>query len=286
MTAIRDAVTGQPLDTTGRTTAFGAYDQAVRVDAPSARPKREVVSVVRGDGDLDRAGTDPTGQGRQTGAPAEWAGDRSRPHANPSNSAMDKAPPLVLRAQALAQRAGFPLTRQEAGHAGPSASLPGVGRFLAMLAAGCLGGRIGELGTGIGIGAAWMASAMPVDCILITVEIDQHRAAAARELLSVDPRVEVITGDAVSVLSTRAPFDLLFSDGGAGHDQTGLVNLLGVGGRIVNDDVTPHKALPPNSPFLTADPKRRFFFGDPRLVSTEVVLPDLQNSLLVGTRIR
>jgi predicted O-methyltransferase YrrM len=130
-----------------------------------------------------------------------------------------------------------------------------------------------------------MASAMPTDCVLITVEIDR-RAATARELLSVDPRVEVITGDAVHVLSTRAPFDLLFSDGGAGHDQATLVDLLRIGGRIVNDDVTPHKALPPDSPFLTDDPKRRFFFGDPRLVSTEVVLPDLQNSLLVGTRIR
>jgi len=198
---------------------------------------------------------------------------------------MDGFPPLVLRAQELARRIGFPLSRQEAGHAGPSACLPGVGRFLAMLAAGCTGGRIGELGTGIGIGAAWMASAMPADCVLITVEIDQHRAAAARDLLSVDPRVEVITGDAVGMLSTRAPFDLLFSDGG-GHDQAALVELLRIGGRIVNDDVTPQQALPPGSPYLTDDPKRRFFFGDPRLVSTEVVLPDLCNSLLVGTRIR
>jgi hypothetical protein len=32
------------------------------------------------------------------------------------------------------------------------------------------------------------------------------------------------------------------------------------------------------------DIKREFFSGEPRLVSTEVVLPDLHNSLLVGTR--
>jgi predicted O-methyltransferase YrrM len=242
--------------------------------------------MARGDADPDRAGRDLTGQERRTTAPTDRAGDRSPAESNPSSSAVDELPPLVLRAQTLAQRAGFPLTRRQAGHGGPSASLPGVGRFLAMLAAGCLGGRIGELGTGIGIGAAWMASTMPTDCVLITVEIDQHRAATARELLSVDPRVEVITGDAVRVLSTRAPFDLLFSDGGAGHDQAALVDLLRIGGRIVNDDVTPHKALPPDSPFLTDDPKRRFFFSDSRLVSTEVVLPDLQNSLLVGTRIR
>jgi hypothetical protein len=64
------------------------------------------------------------------------------------------------------------------------------------------------------------------------------------------------------------------------------VDLLRIGGRIVSDDVTPQKALPPGSPFLDDGPKRRFFFGGSRLVSTEVVLPDLRNSLLVGTRIR
>jgi predicted O-methyltransferase YrrM len=71
---------------------------------------------------------------------------------------MDQFPPLVTRAQAAARQAGFPLTREEAGPGRPSACLPGVGRFLAVLAAGCAGGRIGELGTGAGIGAGWIAS--------------------------------------------------------------------------------------------------------------------------------
>jgi predicted O-methyltransferase YrrM len=194
---------------------------------------------------------------------------------------VEEFPPLVTRARTLARQEGFPLTQQEAG---PSASLPGVGRFLAMLAAGCTGGRIGELGTGTGIGAAWITSAMPHDCTLITAEIDPRRAAAARELLAEDPRVEVLTGDAVSIMSSRRPFDLLFCDS-SGSDGVDLVSLLRVGGRIVMDDVTPQKALPPDSPYKASDPKRQFF-GDPRLISTEVVLPDLENSLLVGTRVR
>jgi predicted O-methyltransferase YrrM len=198
---------------------------------------------------------------------------------------MEDYPPLVARAHALAREIGFPLTRDEARHTGPSASLPGVGRFLAMLAAGCAGGVIGELGTAIGMGAAWIASAMPGDCRLITVEIDQERAKLARELLADDPRVKVVTGDAVSVLSTRGPFDLLFSDGGDA-DHAWQVDMLRVGGRVVSDDVTPQKVLPPDSPFLVDDPKRRAFFTDPRLISVEVVLPDLQNSLLVGTRVQ
>ena len=191
---------------------------------------------------------------------------------------MDRFPPLVARARAAARQHGFAHTRDEAHHAGPSASLPGVGRFLAVLAAGCGGGRLAELGTGVGIGTAWMVSAMPPDCTLITVEIDDKRAQVARELLAADPRVHVITGDAFSVLPGQGPFDLIFADGGRPHDHVDLVGWLKIGGHIVNDDVTPRSLLAADSPFLTDDPKRRAFFEDQRLVSTEVVLPDLRNS--------
>src|SRR5258708_13111313 len=115
---------------------------------------------------------------------------------------MEECPPLVGRGRALACQVGFPLSREEAGFVGPSASLPGVGRFLAMLAAGCIGGRIGELGTGVGIGTAWIASAMPADCTLITAEIDQQLASAARELLADDPPPQALTPEALSLLPT------------------------------------------------------------------------------------
>lgn len=198
----------------------------------------------------------------------------------------DALPPLVTRAVELARQAGFPLSREEAGPHRPSACLPGVGRFLGVLAAGCAGGRIGEIGTGVGVGAAWMASAMPADCTLITVEIDAGRAAAAARLLAGDHRVEVLVGDARELLPGRGPFDLLFADGGW-RDPAGLASLAGLlrpGGKIVMDDVTPLRALPPGSPPPAGDVKRDFFFGDGRLVSAEVVLPDLRNALLVGTR--
>jgi predicted O-methyltransferase YrrM len=190
---------------------------------------------------------------------------------------MDEFPPLVQRAIAAARELGFPLTRDEAGPGiTPSASLPGTGRFLAMLAAGCRGGRIGELGTGIGIGAAWMASAMPADCTLVTVELDRARAAAAQKLFAADPRVTVITGQAGAAIDKYAPFDLLFSDCGI-YDST-LVDLLRPGGRVVMDD------LPRGMP-VEGDLKREFF-RDPRLVSVEVVLPGSRDSLMSGTRTR
>jgi predicted O-methyltransferase YrrM len=199
---------------------------------------------------------------------------------------VEEFPPLVSRALGHARQAGFLLTREEAGPDRPSACLPGVGRFLAVLAAGCTGGRIGELGTGAGIGTAWIAGAMPSDCALITAEIDERLASGARELFAEDRRVEVIAGDAVRVMSSRGPFDLLFADSGVrdGAVFALLVGLLRIGGRIVMDDVTPQRALPADSPLRASDVKRQFFTGEPRLVTTEVVLPDLQNSLLVGAR--
>jgi predicted O-methyltransferase YrrM len=193
---------------------------------------------------------------------------------------MADLPPLVMRALEAADELGMPRTQDGTG---PSCCLPGVGRFLAVLAAGCVGGRIGELGTGVGVGAAWMASAMPSDCRLVTVELDPVRAAAARRVLADDARVEVIRGDAFDELARRAPFDLVFADGG---QSARAVELLRIGGRLVVDDVTPVEALPADSQYRTNDPKREFFFGDSRLVATEVVLPDLRNSLLVGTRVR
>jgi predicted O-methyltransferase YrrM len=191
---------------------------------------------------------------------------------------MDDLPPLVQQAYAAARRVGFPVSKDESVGTG-FACLPDTGRFLAMLAASCM--RIGELGTGAGIGTAWMASAMPADCTLVTAEIDEQRAAAAREVFADDPRVTVVTGDAFSAISLGGPYDLLFSDCRA--DKETLVDLLTIGGRIVMDDVTPLELLPPDSPFRAGDAKRQFF-ASPRLASTEVVLPDLRNALLVGTR--
>ena len=199
---------------------------------------------------------------------------------------MTTTPPLVEQAIALARREGFPLTRQEAASGQPSACLPDVGRFLAVLAAGCHGGTIAEFGTGAGIGAAWLASSMPADCTLVTAELDPCLAEAAGRLLAGCPGVQVLAGDANDVLPQHGPFDLIFADSGIRDPAAfgALTGLLKPGGRIVMDDLTPVQALPAGSALLASDTKRDLFAGEDRLTWTEVVLPDLANSLLVGTR--
>ena len=83
----------------------------------------------------------------------------------------------------------------------------------------------------------------------------------------------------------RAPFDLIFADCGVrdGLAFASLTGMLKRGGRIVMDDLTLVSALPIDSPLRDADPKRALFAAEDRLLWTEVVLPDLANSLLVGT---
>jgi predicted O-methyltransferase YrrM len=209
------------------------------------------------------------------------------PAPHPRRPSIDAiVPDLVGQAYAVARQQGFPLTRDEAPPGAPSACLPGVGRFLAVLAASCHGGAIAELGTGAGIGAAWIASAMPPDCALMTAELDGGLAAAASRLFADDDRIRVLAGDARDVLVPYAPFDLIFADCGVRDPAAfaALCKMLRPGGRIVMDDLTPAQALPTDSPFHASDVKREFFAGQDHLTWTEVVLPDLLNSLLVGTR--
>ena len=91
-----------------------------------------------------------------------------------------------------------------------------------------------------------MASSMPADCTLVTVEIDEDRAAHAGRLLAGDGRIRVLTGDARELIPSYAPFDLLFADGTRPDHMaySSLVGLLRVGGQLVMDDVTPADALP------------------------------------------
>lgn len=209
---------------------------------------------------------------------------RRHPRARDTLAMDDDVPEVVRRAAELAHQLDFPLRR---GTRGTSCCHPDVGRLLGLLATRAE--RIGEIGTGVGYGTAWMVSAMPAGARLVTIEIDSRRAAAAAELFADDPRVEVINGDASELIAEFGPFDLLFADGaGYGSDTSHLRSLfpiLSIGGSIVVDDVTPIEALPENSPFRRHDPKRLAFASSDTMRSLEVVAPDLQNSTLVATRL-
>ena len=169
---------------------------------------------------------------------------------------MPELPALVSRALALERSLGF-----------EHSSTGEVGRLLHTLASQRGRVRVGEIGTGAGVGAAWIVSALPPNVPFVTVELDAELATAAAGLFADDENATVLRGDWHQLLPAEAPFDLLFYDGGGKQrpdlDGEQVVGLLAPGGTVVLDDLTPGRPGP--------DPVREFWLGHPHLVATELL---------------
>jgi predicted O-methyltransferase YrrM len=172
-------------------------------------------------------------------------------------------PPLVEQAHALAERTGFTRSCSEES-----------GRLLQVLAGARGLERVAEIGTGTGVGAAWMLSALDPDVAFVTVELDEERARAAAELLADDVAARVLQGDWRELLPGEAPFDLLFVDATPAKADEDVVGLLAPGGILVLDDLTPGYADP--------DPVRELWLGHRRLVATELQVSS-REAVIVGT---
>jgi len=121
---------------------------------------------------------------------------------------------------------------------------PDTGALLHTLTRACGARRILEIGTAIGYSAMWMATALPPDGSLITMEYDAARASRAREHFAAagyGDRISVIVGDATRFLHKVAgPFDLIFQDGDKQLYEPmldRLIELLRPGGLLVADNV-------------------------------------------------
>jgi predicted O-methyltransferase YrrM len=155
-------------------------------------------------------------------------------------------------------------------------SIPEVGRLLALLVTQRPRDRFAEIGTGCGVGAAWIASALGPEASFVTVENDPEQAGAVERLFSDQPNVRVLQGDWHDLLPPQGPFDLLFFDGG--HWKSGDVRaeseqaleLVAPGGTVVIDDMTP-EALWPEEWRGKPDAAREFWLGDARLSSAEIL---------------
>jgi predicted O-methyltransferase YrrM len=121
---------------------------------------------------------------------------------------------------------------------------PDTGALLHTLARSCGARRILEIGTAIGYSTLWLATALPPDGALITMEYDGARAARARDHFAAagyGDRVSVIVGDATRFLHKVAgPFDLIFQDSDKKLYEPmldRLVDLLRPGGLLVADNI-------------------------------------------------
>ena len=144
----------------------------------------------------------------------------------------DALPPLVTAARQRAVDSGFALACE-----------PGVGRLLAALAAAVPAhGRILEMGTGVGVGTAWIVHGLGRrgDVEVISVEIDPATAAVARS--GTWPRsVALRVGNVLDILAGLGSFDLIFADSQGGkweglHRTIAAVRPRGI---LLVDDMTP-----------------------------------------------
>src|SRR5690606_41998873 len=69
------------------------------------------------------------------------------------------------------------------------------------------------------VGTAWIASALGGGASLTSVELEPRLAGAAGEVFASLANVEVVTGDWLEVMPRRAPFDLVFFDGGGQRSE-------------------------------------------------------------------
>jgi len=128
------------------------------------------------------------------------------------------------------------------------ASEPRTGALLRVLAASKPGGRLLELGTGTGVGTAWLLAGMDAASTLSTVDTNPRTQNIARNGLGADRRLSFVLEDAVDYLRRQAAasFDLVFADALRGKFD-GLDEALAVvkpGGLYVIDDLLPQPNWP------------------------------------------
>jgi predicted O-methyltransferase YrrM len=120
-------------------------------------------------------------------------------------------------------------------------------------------GRVAEIGTGAGVGTAWLASALAPGVPLFTTGPDEARAAVVTAAFADDPDVHVLVGDWRAVLPAQAPFDLvLVGDRDAKDDPDAVLGIAAPGATLVLDDV----------PFAWAARERWLYH--PRVVTAEL----------------
>ena len=146
-------------------------------------------------------------------------------------------PPTLDAIRTDTERLGFTLSSE-----------PKTGSLLRALAASKPSGRFLELGTGTGVGTAWLLDGMDEGSRLISVDSDSTVQAVAKRHLGHDRRVTFRLDDGGGFLEqTRdAQFDLIYADAWPGkfsHLDLAL-SLVKVGGIYFIDDLLPQPNWP------------------------------------------
>lgn len=185
-------------------------------------------------------------------------------------SAPTELPVLVSSALDLSRQRGFiTSTRHE------------TGRLLAALAASRRG-TLAELGTGCGVGSAWLSSGASEGTHIVSAELDPSLAEDVQRIFAEVDNIEVIAGD-WSTLEEYAPFSLLFVDVREVMESIDVMaELIEPGGIVVLDDFSPSAFWPPIVEGRV-DTVREQWLTDERFAAVEMLI-DADASLIIASR--
>ncbi|WP_419927978.1 O-methyltransferase [Candidatus Poriferisocius sp.] len=186
---------------------------------------------------------------------------------------MKPVPLTVLAAENRAAEQGFEHSCER-----------GVGEILAVLAATTpLGGRILELGTGFGVGLAWILTGLGsrTDVEVVSIERDAERVSFLTEV-DLPVHVSIVEGDIGALLPALGRFDLIFADAEAGK-WTGLeltfAALAPQGLLLVDDmDLSRYGSEKDRS---TVEKVRKVLTTDSRLAAVEL---DVASGIILASR--
>jgi predicted O-methyltransferase YrrM len=191
-----------------------------------------------------------------------------------SDANMQTIPAAVDAARRRAEAIDFPFSCDD-----------GTGRLLAVLAAAVPeGGRILEIGTGVGAGLAWILHGLGprTDVEVVSVEFEE-KAAAAVASADWPSFVRLVRSDIHEELAQLGSFDLIFPDAPAGK-WTGLsrtIAALRPRGVLVLDDMIPKPDQPEEWNAYLARTREKVL-SHPDLLAVEI---DDLTGVIIATRI-
>jgi predicted O-methyltransferase YrrM len=164
-------------------------------------------------------------------------------------------PHRVCTAMERAEAAGFTMSCD-----------PRVGRLLSVLAAALpRDGRILELGTGTGVGLAWIVDGLGARADVEVVSVELARDIAALAAGNEWPAfVELKVGDALEFVGHPERYDLIFADaqGGKWEGLEQTIDSLRPGGLLLVDDMEPTEYMHDEHRVKTVEVRERLLASE------------------------
>jgi predicted O-methyltransferase YrrM len=154
-----------------------------------------------------------------------------------------------------------------------------TGRLLAVLAGQVKEGKILEVGTGLGVGSAWILSNISSSVKFISVDNCEEKVALTSEAIEHE-QAEFIYGDWKEVIK-EGPFQFIFADAAAVKlaEASELYDILDIGGTLLMDDFTPEEHWPDEWKGKP-DEVRGFWLNHEGLMATEVYLTPMSSAII------